>query len=218
MRIDFYTHIHKQQRKQMFALSTQLSEFSFTESPQVEIFSKEWSGWLNDMQHHMVSEETFVHPLLVKKMPNIEKNLHQEHEELERELKNLDESFNYFRLMSLTYPKLQEQALEFYRGLNRFISVYLMHINEEEYVMQNLWEIAVDGELRGMMIAFQTSDGIEKGKKWLLNNLPAMSANEKLLMFNTVKLLAPENIFISMCQLTRDIMGEKEWQVINSQL
>lgn len=211
MRIDFYTHVHKKQRNMLFAFSKKVSEMSFLDSAIVDDIYNDLMFITNDLRHHAFSEETFVHPLLIKKMPQIERSLYQEHKELKKYLQDLENNYMYLKELVPHYKKCEAHGLEFYRMFNRFISTYFMHINEEEYVMQNLWEVAMESELIGMMIAFQTYSGIENGEKWLSDHLPSMTVDEQQLLFKTTELLAPENVFMTMCQLGEKVLGAEKW-------
>jgi hypothetical protein len=218
MRIDFYTQVHKKQRKQMFALASYVGEANFSDSTILSTIEKDLTALLSELRNHTYHEETFIHPLLTKKFPRAAKVQHQEHDELKIILQELETNFSHLQWLTPQYVKSQEQGLEFYRSLNRFISAYLSHINDEEYTLQNLWEIAADPELRGMMTAFQIYDGVEKGKKWLAGNLPQMNSDERILMFKTTQLMAPEKIFNTMCELTAEIIGTEDWQAIQKKL
>jgi len=218
MRIDFYTQVHKKQRKMLFALTAKIGDANFEDSTIVTDIHNDLTLVTKELRQHAFHEETFVHPLLARKIPRSEKTLHEEHEMLKKYLDDLEINYNHLQTTLPHYKKLQEQGLEFYRMLNRFISTYFIHINEEEYTIQNLWEIAMDAELTGMMIAFQTYDGVEKGQKWLDTHLPTMSIDEQQLMFKTTQLLAPENIFVTMSQLAEQILGDEKWQLILKKL
>lgn len=218
MRIDFYTHVHKCQRKQMFHLAMQAGEINYNEPDKLLPLANDLAAFLTNLRMHAYHEDTFIHPLLHRKMPGSARTLDKEHEELKSDLLCLEENFAHIQLLPSQYPKRQEQGLEFYRALNRFIAEYLHHINKEEYVLQNLWETAAHPELSGMMIAFQVYNNLEEGKKWLNNNLSAMSLDERILMFRTVQLMAPENVFLSMSKLSEEILGNDVWKSIEKDL
>lgn len=214
MRIDFYTHVHKKQRKMLFALAAKVGDANFSDSTVISEINHDLRLMVNELRQHAFHEETFLHPLLAKKIPQSEYELHKEHEMLKKQLNNLEENYSYLQVFLPHYEKLQAQGLEFYRMLNRFISTYFLHMNEEEYVMQNVWEIAMEAELTGMMIAFQTYSGTEKGEEWLQTHLPNMSLDEQQVMFKTTQLLAPEPIFITMSQLAEKMLGSEKWKMI----
>lgn len=218
MRIDFYTHVHKEQRNHMFELGTNLSLVNALDSQSLLSVEGKLKNLLGELRLHVHHEETFVHPLLHKKVPTSAKSLEQEHSELELTLDKIEEGFNYLIDLESTHPKIEAQFIEFYRFYNRFIIDYLTHINEEEYVMQNLWEISSHEELLSVIIAFQTYDKIENGRTLLSNHLPNMSIDERILMFRTMQLMAPQEVFKSACSLTQDILGPANWDLISKQL
>ncbi|MCC5013576.1 MULTISPECIES: hemerythrin domain-containing protein [unclassified Legionella] len=214
MRIDFYTYVHQCQRKQMFNLAMHAGEINYNEPEKLLPLAEELAVFLTGIRSHADHEDIFIHPLLRRKMPSASRTLDNEHEELKKELLNLEENFAHIQLLTNHYPKRQEQGLEFYRALNRFIANYLYHIDKEEYVMQNLWEIAAAPELSGMMMAFQVYHDPEEGRKWLSNHLPAMNFDERVLMFKTVELMAPASCFLSMSKISEEILGDNTWQSI----
>ncbi|HHF7346622.1 TPA: hemerythrin domain-containing protein [Legionella feeleii] len=214
MRIDFYTHVHQCQRKQMFNLAMYAGEINYNEPEKLLPLAEGLTVFLRDIRSHADHEDIFIHPLLRRKMPGSARTLDNEHEELKKELSNLEENFAHIQLLTNQYPKRQEQGLEFYRALNRFIANYLCHIDKEEYVIQNLWEIAAAPELGGMMMAFQVYNNPEEGRKWLSNNLPGMNFDERVLMFKTVELMAPESCFLSMSKIAEEIVGDNAWQSV----
>jgi hypothetical protein len=217
-RTDFYTQVHKWQRANLFALSNKVSGADFTDSAALAAIHLDLKQMTNELRQHALNEETFVHPLLARKIPHAERTFEQEHTELKKYLTDLETSFIHLRDFTPSYEKSKEQGLEFYRTLNRFIATYLTHINEEEYVMQNLWEVATEPELKSVMIAFQTNDGEEKGHQWLETHLTGMNNDEQQLLFRTSQLIAPAHVFSKMCQLTEKILGIERWQQIAQQL
>lgn len=218
MRTDFYTFVHKRQRKILFDLSNEVCDADFTDVAVVSAIHLNLTQITNELRQHALNEETFVHPLLARKIPHAERLFEQEHKELKLHLSDLETNFSQLQDLTPHHKKSLEQGLEFYRNLNRFIADYLMHINEEEYLMQNLWEVAVEPELQSVMIAFQTNDSKENGHHWLETNLSAMSCDEQQLLFKTSQLIAPSQVFSTMCQLTEKIVGGERWREITGQL
>jgi hemerythrin-like domain-containing protein len=202
----------------MFKLGTNLSMVNASDSQSLLSVEVQLKTLLNELRSHVYHEETFVHPLLYKKFPTSAKSLEHEHSELELILNGLEEGYNYLIDLKPTHPKIEAQFTEFYRSFNRFVAEYLTHINEEEYIMQNLWEIAAHEELLGAMISFLTYYEIAESRTWLSNHLPNMSIDERILMFKTMQLIAPQEIFKSACGLTEEILGQSNWDLINNQL
>lgn len=218
MRTDFYTQPHKWQRQVLFELSKKVGVADFTDTAVRSAIQHDLTLMTTALRQHAWNEETFVHPLLSRKIPHAKHNFEQEHVEVKQHLAGLETSYDYLEQLSPHYEKLQQHGLEFYRALNRFIARYLTHINEEEYVMQNLWEVCSEPELKGIMIAFQTYDGQEKDHKWLERHLMAMSEDEQQLLFKSTQLMVPCNIFTKMCELTEKILGVDRWKQISIQL
>lgn len=205
MRVDYYTQPHKKQRNALFALASLIGDTDFANPASVQIVHHNVISVTKELRDHALSEETFVHPLLARKLPDTERMLHREHDELEKYLNNLDSTSHYLQTLTPHYLKHQEQGLEFYRMLNRFIAMYLRHIDEEEYTMQNLWEIAQHEELLAMITAYKVSLDQETGLEWLSTHYTPMSLDEQRLILQTIQLLAPESAYKTTCQLIEKI-------------
>lgn len=214
MRIDYYTQPHKKQRNALFALATLIGDTDFTDLSSVQTVHHNVISVTSELRDHALSEETFVHPLLTRKLPDRERVLHHEHDELEKYLNDLDSTSHYLQTLAPHYSKCKEQGLEFYRLVNRFIAMYLEHINEEEYIMQNLWEIARHEELLAMITAYKVSLDKETGIEWLNTHFINMSLNEQQLMLKTIQLLAPAAAYKITCQLIEKITSPDKCKLI----
>lgn len=214
MRIDYYTLPHKKQRNALFSLATLIGETDFSDLLSVETVHQNLISVTNELRDHALSEETFVHPLLMRKLPDKEKILHHEHEELEKYLNDLDSISSYLKTLSPHYSKCREQGLEFYRFLNRFIATYLKHINEEEYTMQNLWEISHHEELLAMITAYKVSLDKKTGIEWLNTHFSNMNLAEQQLTLKTIELLAPATTYKITCQLIEEITSADKCKLL----
>src|SRR5690349_748058 len=119
MRIDFYTQVHKKQRKMLFDLSTKTADADFSDLSIVTEINQDLMLVTKELRQHAFHEETFVHPLLSKKIPRSEKALHEEHEDLKKYLDDLETNCHHLHSLLPNHTKIQEQGLEFYRMLNR---------------------------------------------------------------------------------------------------
>lgn len=198
MKTDFYTFPHKIQRQHLFALSNLLGEANFNECNIFTSIENDLFAVIHEIKSHAFHEETFVHPLLIRKLPRLARSLHHDHTELDQWFIDLEVQFAHLKSLGEHYPKCQEQGQAFYRLFNGFIANYLLHMNEEEQTMHSLWELAAPPELVGMMMAFLTYAHKEEANDALQNSLKQFNATEKALLFNTVKLMAPADIYIAM--------------------
>ncbi len=204
MKTDFYTFPHKIQRHHLFSLSTFLGEANFSECSIFTKIENDLFAVIHEIKSHAAHEEMFVHPLLIRKLPRIARSLHHEHREFDQWFSDLEEQFAHLKSLGEHYPKCQVQGQALYRLLNGFIANYLIHMNEEEQTMHSLWELAAPPELMGMMTAFLTYANKEEAKRLLQDSLKQFSADEKALLFTTVKLMAPTNIYLTMQELLHE--------------
>lgn len=208
MKNDFYTFPHKLQREQLFSLSNLLGQANFSEFNALDKIETDLFAAINVIKTHASHEEMFVHPLLTRKLPRVARKLHHEHADFDQWFIDLEEQFSHVKYLGENYPNCQVQGQALNRLLNGFIANYLLHMNEEEQTMHSLWELATPPELVGMMMAFLTYVNKEEAKSALQNSLKQFNAAEKELLFTTVELMAPANIYIAMQDAIKDAIKE----------
>lgn len=214
MKIDLYTMPHIEQRAQISQLVILAGQTNYCDAQQYQTLVTEFNKLMENLTAHVYHEETFIHPFMSKRLSHIEKKLHNEHESIELELANLKAYCEWLGHESLHHPKRAELGLELYRSLSRFVISYFKHINDEEYVMQALWQVSADCEILGIMLAFLTYADPNVAKTWLAKHLPDLSLDDRKLLFNNAKLMAPATIYNAMCNDYIDVLGGEEWSRI----
>jgi hypothetical protein len=152
-RVDLYSEPHKGLRNQMFEVSILCAGTNFIDAASVKLLADRTNAMIAKLKKHSWHEDTYAHPILGAKIPSSRAKLEREHDEHNKELENLG-ALNAMLTTPMSDDKLQRVGLEFYRALNRFIAHYLHHLDEEEYGMQNLWELCEPAELFAIMFAF----------------------------------------------------------------
>jgi len=84
------------------------------------------------------------------------------------------------------------RGLAHYDSLNKFIAVYLQHLDREDNVTQTLlWQYFTDQELMAMSGQIQSSNAPDLMLTWLKYILPALPHHERQMMFGGMRQMAP---------------------------
>lgn len=202
MKTDFYTLPHKMQRQQMFEFSHFVAMSDFASFETLELIEKKLRSLVTELKEHAFHEETFIHPLLVRKLPRVEKQIRDEHHELTLCYTQLENQLDHLKNTLNHAGKVAEQGLAFYRSLNQFIAEYLIHTNKEEELSFALWELSLPQELEAMMLAFRTYAKFE-AQEAIAQALMQYNAQEQKHLFQTIELLAPSEVYQGFCEIAR---------------
>lgn len=169
---DFYTIIHKHLRRSLFEISTQLGGLDRTNvAERVEAFR----GIAGMLRGHARQEDANLAPMLGDASPDLEVALTSSHEELEEQLAAIEDQI--LRLPSLEADQFEAAALDAYRCWNRFLSAYLMHLDEEETHL--FPELGARNPPASGVAGLVTQRG-EQGAMFLALLLPILTEGERL--------------------------------------
>lgn len=190
-RVDIYTAFHKELRQALFEFSMALAQADFKEKVKL---GDQLSTLIHELREHTRKENTYAHPVLAPKLPKEKAQLEAAHEEHEEDLVALERLWLTLCDEKLANDKAPTIGLEFYRAFNRFISAYLMHLDDEEYLMQNAWELCRPSELFAIMVAFKGMEEPEVLPQIMKLVDANLSQDEKTDMYETIKLSHGENV------------------------
>jgi hemerythrin-like domain-containing protein len=128
--LNMYTPIHKGLRNLLFTTSLAAGSIDWNEEARLSELQHRIEHLLHVLRLHVRNEETYVHPLLADRLVGVHKRLEAAHREQEGILDDL-ESF-LARARAADPEKRVQLGLELYRVLNRFIALYLPHLDDEE--------------------------------------------------------------------------------------
>lgn len=194
-RVDFYTHPHKDFRKMLFQTAILAGEIDYCDDSQLQKLQAAMNETLLELRSHARHENTYAHPIVASKIPSMRRQLEIEHAEHNEDIDNLELQFATLFQSDLLAEKKQKMGLEFYRSFNRFIAEYLLHLNEEEYSMQNLWELCTAPELFSVMIAYKANEEPEEFAQIFSLAKANLDAKEMEYVFNVIQKLHGESIF-----------------------
>ncbi len=184
-RVNYYQSIHKTLRRLLFLFSIELGAADMTCDAQVHSLIQQYKKVKDYLESHAMHEDTYFHPFIQKHLP-------KECEELEKEHKTQDHSLQRISTLFDTILKetssLQRQNLgwSLYLMVNQFIADYLQHLEQEEtLIMPKLWQKCDDKQLLEPMHVFIKNMSKEDFLSSMNDFLPAISPQEKALLFGT---------------------------------
>jgi hemerythrin-like domain-containing protein len=217
--IDLYTGIHKGQRDYLARFSKQAGTLDVNDSEALAKLASDYSELFEHFRVHAALEEQHIHTLLYDRIPEGAKHLEEDHERQEQMLEDLAKHLQSLSEKPAEFEKRGEIALEFYRGLNRFISVYLAHINKEEEVVQpSLWKLCTPGEL---LDAFNTIITSMEPRMLMLNlgiMIPAMNIYERTTLLSGIKASAPPEAYKGVTELAERVLTPEDWTELNERV
>lgn len=203
-KIDLYTLPHKAQRAHLFALGIRVGRADFSDQVEKQHIENELRLIISQLRDHSYHENTFLHPLY-REICEKASILDDEHDHLEESLNKLESI--------LTNEKWEE----LYAELNRFISAYLAHQEEEEQSQRDLlWKHFDNERLSLVMNAFKAHTS-SKTFDFLKFALPALSLPELVQIFNNVKSALPQ-LFEPLCGAAKAELEPPRWSDLQNNL
>jgi hemerythrin-like domain-containing protein len=217
--IDLYTGIHKGQRSYMSKFSKRAGTLDMNAPEALTKLVTNYNELVEHFRVHADLEEQHIHTLLYDRIPEGAKDLEEDHGRQEQMLEDLAKHLRSLLEKPVKFEKREEVALEFYRGFNRFISVYLAHINKEEEVIQpSLWKLCTPGEL---LNAFNTIIASMEPRMLMLNlgiMIPAMNIDERITLLNSIKSSAPPEAYRGVTELAERVLNPGDWLDLRKRL
>lgn len=217
--IDLYTGIHKGQRNYLSQLSKQAGTLNVNKEKALnELFSK-FIELKEEFRVHASLEEQHIHTLLYERIPEGAKDLEEDHRRQEQMLEDLKKYLRRIMKIPMEFEKRKELALEFYRGFNRFIAIYLVHINkEEENIQPTLWKLCTNEELAN---AFNSIVRSMKPEEFMLNlsiMIPAMNIDERAIVLSGISSSVPSEVFKDVTDLAEQVLSIEDWTELKQRI
>jgi len=161
MAVDLYTLPHKGFRFWIADVATRLGAADLTDAAAGALLVRDADTLLQQLLAHGDHEDTFIHPLLARLSPDIERTLESQHHQLEPALDGLRRQVGSFH-DALERSTVAGVRLALYRSLQRFAAANLLHLDfEETVVMPLLWSTTEPAELQAVMADFRQQVGAE---------------------------------------------------------
>jgi hemerythrin-like domain-containing protein len=219
-RPEIYTTIHKGWRNRLFQMSTKAGKTDYTDQVSLEtLYGGLQSIAAGIRLHHHGMEEQFIHPLLSARMPGGVERLNKQHRHVDHLLDNLLLHVDTMRNHASGFGKRRELGLEFYLAFNRFISFFLIHIDqEEEQIQPALWNLCTAEELETAWRAILNNQTPQEAMENLGMILSSADVDElgNLLAFARVSL--PAEQFKLGSDYAQSILDPHDWSTLENRL
>ena len=219
-RPEIYTHIHKGWRNRLFQMSIKSGRLDYTDQASLDSFYSELQSVVAGIRlHHHSMEERFIHPLLSARVPGGVERLDRQHRHVDHLLDNLLLQVDAMRNQAGGLEKRRELGLEFYLAFNRFISFFLIHIDqEEEQIQPALWNLCTAEELETAWRAILNNQTPQEAMENLGMILSSADVDEvgNLLAFAQASL--PPERFDLGSKYARSVLDDHDWSMLKDRL
>lgn len=209
-RVDLYNSIHKTLRAWMGHTLTRVGQMDPTDSEECRTVVTEVNELMGAMQEHLQTENTWVHPAILKHYSEALAEVQEDHAAHERsieELRGLAAS-----LVSTPANQTSAAAQQLYGALAAFVAENLEHMQvEETYNNQLLWQAYSDAQLLEIHHAILASIPPEKMASVLRWMLPAISAPARAQMLMGMQAGMPAPAFTGVLALARAQLSSSNW-------
>jgi iron-sulfur cluster repair protein YtfE (RIC family) len=206
-RHDFFTVIHKGQRKELFAATILAGTINWEDTTAANDFVALWSKLTSMLEAHAAHEHKHFFPLLDQHAPEIVAQVEAAHDDLEHELTTLTD-----RISVAATKRSRDHGLAVYRQVSAFVANYLLHIlDEETIVMPAIWQHCTDAEINAARLSFQADQspaGVVRSRRAILT---AITQAELVTTALAVQRGSTEEVFKAFMTDARQLLEPPEW-------
>ncbi len=206
-RHDFFSVIHKGQRKELFAATILAGTVDWEDSAVANDYVALWSKVTSMLEAHAAHEHKHFFPLLAQRAPEIVARVEAAHEDLEHELITLTDA-----IAVAARTRSREHGLAVYRQVSGFVANYLLHIlDEETIVMPAIWQHCTDDEISAARLAFQTDQspaGVVRSRRAILT---AITHAELVTIALGVQRGSTEEVFNAFMTDACQLLEPRKW-------
>jgi hypothetical protein len=203
----------------LFKLTRMAGKLDTYNDSKLKDFSEELKSLRDEFRLHATLEEKFIHPYIRKTNPGIAWRKEEEHQIQHRDFDDLVNMSQAIISQPLNYEKKSEMGLELYRALNRFIAIYLTHINEEEETIQTgLWETCTQMELGKAMSDIINYQKPEELASHLDMMFAAMTPNEIVSLIGAASKMVQPEALQNVYKIGERVADPEDWLIIKNKL
>ncbi len=216
-RFSIYRPIHKAIRHLLFSTSRQIGLADFADDAVTHETLAIVDRTISFLREHRGHEDTFLHPVLEKKVPGITAKFAEDHDEDDRLTTEIEQLGAQIR--NANGARRVELGVEVHERFNAYIGIYLGHLyREETELAQALWDHFTDEELIALDAAIEGSVPPERLGLWLAEMSASYNPDEISLLLNIVKAKAPPEVFQGMTQLAENAMQPAMWAKVRTRI
>jgi hypothetical protein len=208
-RVKLFEAAHKGLRNALSQFSYLLGKCDFnnqTDINRLHSLGKDMCMLLNS---HANDENSIILAELEAKVPGSSKHDMDDHERLEKDQDAIEKLLDDIKALNSKGEDSSGIGAELYIKFAKFHGEYLLHtVGEETDTQKQLWENFTDQEIHGMrgkIIGRFTPDAFEK---WQAFILPAITHNDRAMMFGGLKANVPEQFTKMMAMAEKFLPGE----------
>jgi hypothetical protein len=207
-RHDFFTLIHKGQRKELFAATVLAGTTDWDDASAANDFVALWSKLSSMFDAHAAHEHNHFLP------PETVVLVEAAHDDLEHRLVTLTDS-----IARAACQLTPSHGLAVYREITAFVAHYLLHIlDEETLVMPAIWQYCTDAEINAARLNFQadqSSAGVTRSRRAIL---PAITDAERTTMALAVQRGSTNDAFTAFMSDARQVLDNPAWDRLEQSL
>jgi hypothetical protein len=215
--LNMYTPIHKGLRNLLYTTALRAGATDWNDEAGLAGLAGQINLLLYTLRLHVRNEETYVHPLLADRLVGVHKTLEAAHREQEDLLDDLEA---FLKNAQTTDPARRTQlGLECYRVLNRFIALYLPHLDDEEArVMLTINEAFTLDEILVVYYEILRNQSEHDLFDDLDMMLPVMTDDEVIELLQSGPAWMSPEMMEKAAQRAGDVLGSERWQRIMEHL
>lgn len=208
-RVDLYGPIHRALRHAMAGMAIRLGTVDPSDEDEVLAAVDDLAGLLCFCERHIEHEEHFMHPLLRGIAPEAEAGLdeaHRVHDASVAELRGLSEAVTERRGAARA-----ETLRALYLAFGRFHAETLMHMDEEERVIEPLFHRHLSGEeVAAIVPRIMGSMGPEEVIETLRMMVPANPLSVRVGMLAEIRDTAPPEAFADLLGICLAALSDRD--------
>lgn len=184
--------IYREHKYVSFALSELerlIAKTDFTDSVAIALIQREWQSVKEMLKAHAYHEEHNFHALLEKKGSTIHLHAHEDHENQEEIITDLECLLDAIQRS----PEPIEAGYQFYLAYRKFVGDNLLHLHEEEAkLLPELQRLCTDEELRAIEYTTYEVMTPEQMTKMVQILFPHMNFSDKCAFLTDIRLAQPK--------------------------
>lgn len=216
-RVDLYGAVHKGLRYALSSLLTRMGAADFNDCARVAALLDDLDGVLYLVESHIAHEDRHVHPAIERKAPGASLHLMDEHRAHERAIEELR---GLMTAMGAGRPGAGPAiGRQLYLTYSRFVAESLLHMLDEESVMEPLLEgLYTTEELTALHDAIVASIGPDEMLAFTRVMVPANGTDVRVAMLSGAKTAMPLEAFARLLRSFRPLLDEGEWRDLTTRL
>ncbi|MDP4283694.1 MAG: hypothetical protein Q8891_04685 [Bacteroidota bacterium] len=210
---------HKALRNALSQLSLLAGKTNYSDQQEVKQFYKLGEDVFKMLTIHANDENEVTLAELEERCPGSSQNDLDDHVQIHLAQDKLEKLLSKIYNNSKSGMDTTEDGAEFYLAFSEFHGEYLEHSAAEERVTQPLlWKYFTDEELaahRGKIMAKIPPRSL---LTWFRFIVPAQSSNERIGLLTGLKAMAPPTFFNEAMEVIKQVLTEKEFDLLNQSL